>query len=267
MARFRTPGAEESGAQMTLFDHLRELRGRLVKCSVAIVVGAVICYLFYDQIFRFITSPYCDAAQGDAKKDCALISIDVVGAFLFKVKASTYAGVVLALPVIMWQLWRFITPALYSKERRYAFAFVGSAVGLFLFGAFVAYLSLVPMFEWLNDNIGPQKALQTVDSYFEVVSLMMIGFGAGFEFPLLLIALQMIGILDNKTLREYRRHAFVIIIALAAVITPGGDPISLFLLAIPMYIFYEASILIGWFLTRKRRAAAKESAAADTVDA
>lgn len=267
MSRFRTPGAEESGGQMTLFDHLRELRGRLIKCTIAIVIGAVICYLFYDQIFRFITAPYCEAVKGDAEKDCTLISIDVVGAFLFRVKASSYGGVVLALPVIMWQLWRFITPALYSKERKYAFAFVGSAVALFMFGAVVAYLSLVPMFEWLNDNIGPQKALQTVDRYFEVVSLMMLGFGAGFEFPLLLIALQLIGILDNKTLREYRRHAFVVIIAMAAVITPGGDPISLFLLAIPMYIFYEASILIGWFLTRKRRSAAEESTPADTVDA
>lgn len=267
MARFRTPGAEDSGAQMTLFDHLRELRGRLIKSTIAIVIGAIVCYLFYDQIFRFVTAPFCEAAVGDAKKDCALISIDVVGAFLFRVKAATYGGVVLALPVIMWQLWRFITPALYSKERKYAFAFVSSAVGLFLFGGFIAYLSLVPMFEWLNDNIGPQKALQTVDRYFEVVSLMMLGFGAGFEFPLLLIALQLVGILDNSTLREYRRHAFVIIIALAAVITPGGDPISLFLLAIPMYIFYEASIILGWFLTRRRRAAAKATAAADTVDA
>lgn len=241
----------EVGGEMTLFDHLRELRTRLVKCCLAIIVGGVVCYLAYDEIFRFVTGPYCEAYPTD---QCRLVVIDVIGGFVLRMKVAGYGGIVVALPVIMWQLWRFVAPGLYKNERRYAYAFVASSTTLFAFGAYVAYISLVPMFEWLRGNIGIDvtQQFQTLDKYFSLVALMMIGFGFGFEFPLLLIALQLVGVLDNAVLRKHRRYAFVGIVALSAVITPGGDPISLFFLAFPMYLFYELSIIAGFVIKRRR---------------
>lgn len=249
-------GAEGDAAQMTLMDHLRELRNRIVKCVIAVVVGAIAGWFFYERIFRFMTHPYCQSVKG-TDRSCQLYFTDLLAGFLLHLKVSTYGGLLLALPVILWQLWRFITPGLYRNERRYALAFVSTSLALFALGATLAYITLPPMIAWLVDNSGPTELVSqitTADRYFWLAAMLMVGFGIGFEFPIVLVALQIVGILDNKVLRSYRRHAVVGIVALVAVITPGGDPISLIALSIPMYLFYEAAILIGWLIARRRNA-------------
>lgn len=243
-------GAEADGAQMSLMDHLRELRSRLIKCAVAILVAGVASYIFYEQIFTFVTAPYCRSlASGD---ECTLYAFDLLAGFVLRMKVAMYGGFLFALPVILWQLWRFIMPGLYKNERRYALAFVFSSTVLFAAGATAAYLTLPQMIEWLAENGGPVTYLNSADRYFWLSALMALGFGIGFEFPLLLIALQLVGVLDNSTLRQFRRQAICGIVIIVAVITPGGDPISLIALSVPMYIFYEVSILVGRVITRRR---------------
>jgi sec-independent protein translocase protein TatC len=248
-------GAEAADAQMTLMDHLRELRNRLIKMVAAIFVGGIVAYFFYDRIFLFLTRPYCASVQDTGKK-CQLYIPDLLSSgFLLRIKVAGYGGLLLALPVIVWQLWRFVMPGLYKNERKYTISVVAASVFLFACGALLAYYTLPPMLSWLSDNSGPAAyttfILNPAD-YFWLVAALMIGFGIGFEFPLVLVALQIVGILDNSTLRKYRRQAIVGITAAVALITPGGDPISLIALSIPMCIFYELSIVFGRVLNRRR---------------
>ena len=248
-------GAEQNNGQMTLVDHLRELRNRIVKMVIAIAIGAVVAYFFYDRIFKFLINPYCDAVKG-TKQTCQLYVPDLLSSgFLLHVKVASFAGLLVALPVILWQLWRFIMPGLYKNERKYAISFVASSTLLFACGAVLAYYTLPPMLSWLADSSGPSGYTQFIlnpADYFYLVAALMIGFGIGFEFPLLLVALQIMGLLDNSSLRKYRRHAIVGITAAVAIITPGGDPISLLALSIPMCIFYELAIIFGRVLNRRR---------------
>jgi sec-independent protein translocase protein TatC len=242
----------DDGATMTLVDHLRELRTRLVKAAAALVVGMIVMYFLYMPIFRFASKPYCKAVRGSIQANCNLYFHGLLDGFLLRLQVAGYLGFVLALPVIAWQLWRFIAPGLYKKEKRYAVAFVAASTFLFACGAVLAYLTLPPMFNWLIGNGGPGVYQNRADDYFHLMAIMMLAFGISFEFPLLLVVLQLVGVLDNSVLRQYRRHAFVGIVVVVAVVTPGGDPISLFALSIPLYIFYEMSILFGRVMTRRR---------------
>lgn len=256
---------------MTLMDHLRELRNRIIKMVIAIAIGGIVAYFFYDSIFKLLINPYCAAVKGTNQR-CQLFIPDLLSSgFLLRIKVASFGGLLLALPIILWQLWRFIMPGLYKNERKYAVAFVASSTFLFACGALLAYYTLPPMLSWLADNSGPAGYTQFIlnpADYFWLVAALMIGFGIGFEFPLLLVALQVMGILDNSSLRKYRRQAIVGITAAVAIITPGGDPISLLALSIPMCIFYELSIVFGRVLNRSRakKAASDEAENEDVAE-
>ena len=245
---------------MALREHLRELRSRLIKSVLAIGVGLVICYLFYDSILTLLTEPFCRTTLGQ-ETDCELQLTGALAAFGLRLRVALYGGLLFAVPVILWQTWRFIAPGLYKKERRYAVAFVSVSTLLFALGAALAYYTLPKMLSFLYSEAGPAERIeqfQYLDDYIHMLVLLMIGFGIGFLFPVVLVALQLIGVLEYKTLTGLRRHAVVGIVIVVAMITPGGDPISLMALSVPMYLFYEASIGIGWFVDRRarRRAAA-----------
>jgi sec-independent protein translocase protein TatC len=153
----------------------------------------------------------------------------------------------LALPIIMWQIWRFVVPALHSREKKYAIPFILSAVVLFVLGAVFAWYTVEKALQFLlYGSVGGEiQPAVTADKYLTLVTLMILAFGVSFEFPLLLIFLLLAGVLDTRTLRQYRRWAVVGITSFAAIITPSADPISLLFLAIPLYIFYELVIVIG----------------------
>ena len=166
---------------------------------------------------------------------------------------SLYVGLVLAMPVLLWNLWRFVTPALEKSERRYALPFVVSGFLLFGCGAGLAYLTFERALEFLisfgGESVDP---LFSPGAYLGLITYMMIAFGIGFEFPIVLIFLQLANVVTPSRLSEVRRFAIVGIVAGAAIITPSGDPVSLAALSIPMYLFYELSILIGRALRRSR---------------
>jgi sec-independent protein translocase protein TatC len=248
-----------TGGHMTLWEHLTELRSRIVKCVIAIALGAVVGWMIFGPLLGFLQKPFCDLMDGES---CDLIATGPLDAFSLRIQMSVYVGIALAMPVLLWQLWRFITPGLYPKEKKYALPFVFSALLLFIFGAAIAYITLNPALQFLGSvGAGKITPFYTAQSYVKLIVFMMLAFGAGFEFPVLLVALEIAGVLTPRQLSSWRRQAAVVIVIVAAVITPSGDPISMLALAIPMYLFFELSIVIGWaFNRRKRKQAAKAAA-------
>lgn len=244
-----TTQAALDGTHMTVWEHLAELRRRIIISLVAIFVGAIVAYLAWPLLIDLITAPYCRQ-----EADCQLYATDPLAPFAIRLQVSLYGGIIVAMPVLLWQVWRFVTPGLHSHERRYAIPFVASALLLFAMGAVIAYITLGPALDFLFSVAGDDVTqIPTVDRYLTLTMWMMLAFGVGFEFPVLLVALELVGILKPEQLASARRYAAVAIVVVAAVITPSGDPISLLMLAIPMYLLYELSILIGWLVARRRR--------------
>jgi sec-independent protein translocase protein TatC len=167
---------------------------------------------------------------------------------------SAYIGVAVAMPVILWQVWRFVTPALYSHEKKYAIPFMVSALTLFAMGASVAYFTLNPTLEFLTTIGGSDiTPFYTAESYVTLIVWMMLAFGVGFEFPVVLVALQLTNVITPRLLMQWWRMAIVIIAIIAAVITPSGDPISMIALAVPMLFLYFVSVGVGAVLLALRR--------------
>lgn len=261
------PSRRSDDGVMTLTEHLGELRTRIIRCVLAITVGAILIIAFYDQVLDFLKQPYLDLCMrkpvefcGDSiteDGDVALYAFSPLEGLSTRMKVAGYGGAILAIPVLMWQLWRFIVPALKQNERRYAIPFIASSVLLFLLGAFLAYWTLGPALEFLIAWAGLDvQSNFRVSSYVSLVGLMAGAFGVGFQFPVLLVFLQLVGILNPGQLLRFWRYAIVIVVIVAAVITPSGDPISLFALAIPMWVLYFVSILIGYLVKRRRQKAA-----------
>ncbi|MBK6858306.1 MAG: twin-arginine translocase subunit TatC [Microthrixaceae bacterium] len=246
----------ELGGRMSLMEHLVELRSRLIKCFIAIAVGALAGWLLYKPVLSLLMDPLRDLADDPNVSD-KFISFDPLEQFMLRIKMSTYLGIALAMPFLLWQIWAFIAPGLYQNERRYAGAFVGSATVLFALGATIAYFTLPQALGFLQSVGGDDVQYQyTTENYIMLILYMMLAFGVGFQFPIVVVFLQLIGLVEPQQLSKFRRFAVVIIFAVAAVITPSADPISLVALALPMVLFYEISILIGRLIGRRRRRSA-----------
>jgi sec-independent protein translocase protein TatC len=231
---------------MPLVAHLAELRRRLIISIIALVVGAIVGFILYNRILTILIRPYTEVT---GKTD--FVFFDPLEAFATRLKVAAWSGGFLASPVVLWQLWRFITPGLHKKEKRYAIPFIVASILLFALGAAVALITFKQALRFLvgigGSNLTP---LFSASKFLSLVILMIIAFGVAFEFPILLVFLELAGVVSSRKLRKWRRPAIVIIVIVAAVITPSQDPYSLFAMAIPMYIFYEASILIGRLLKK-----------------
>jgi len=240
---------------MTLIDHLAELRSRLIRSILAISVAAVLVFSFYDPVLQFLRHPYDELCrtQANLQGKCAFIFTDPLQGFATRMRVAGYGGVVLALPIVLWQIWRFITPGLHAREKRYAVPFIVSSIVLFLAGAVVAYLLLPKALQWLIawSGTGTQPAF-TPDKYIGFVTLVILAFGIGFLFPVLLVFLQLARVVTYKQLASWRRYAMVVVPTVAFMLTPGGDLVTNLALAVPMYLFYELSIVVGWIVNRRR---------------
>ena len=243
-----------SGGQMTLIEHLAELRTRLIRCVLAIAFGMIVITAFYNPILDWLREPYCQSLNESVdSKDCTFQQIEPTEGLSVRFKVTGYGGIAIAMPIVLWQIWRFVSPGLYDKEKRYALPFVGTATTLFLLGAGIAYWTLPKALQFLG-NIGGSNIDTNYrpGAYITLVTYMMLAFGAGFEFPILLVFLQMAGIVEPDTLAGVRRYAIVGITVIVAVATPSGDPFSMLALSIPMVLFYEISIWVGrWFARRQ----------------
>jgi sec-independent protein translocase protein TatC len=236
---------------MSFLEHLDELRKRLIVSVSALGVGFLVSWAYVEKLVDFIFKPLSATIKGGKFQ-----YIEPGEGFMMRMKLAALAGLFLALPIILWQIWQFVTPGLYAHERRYAIPFVVSALVLFLLGAGLAYYTLPRALQFLV-QIGGDDLITAFapGKYFTLITYMMLAFGIGFEFPILLIFLQMAGILSVGTLRRGRRYAIVGICVLVAVITPSGDPISMLMLSVPLVIFYEVSIIAGRVIERRRTAA------------
>lgn len=245
----------KSDEAMTLTEHLGELRTRLIRAALAVAAGMMVVLAFYEPVLDFLRRPYDDLCQRrpDLVSNCDFFTLGPLEGFNARLRISLYGGLILALPVVLWQIWRFVVPALHAKEKKYAIPFVLSSVVLFVVGGFFAYFTLDKGLEWLISWSGSdvQQAFQ-ISKYVSFVGLMMAAFGVGFEFPVLLVFLQLVGVLRPRQLIEGWRVAVMVIVVLAAVITPSGDPITLALLSVPLTLFYFVAILIGYLATRGR---------------
>lgn len=243
-----TAGGEPSGAEtMTLVEHLTELRKRLFIACLAIAIGAIVAFLLYERILDFLVDPYCEIRNGK----CQLFVQSPLDGLATRLKIAGYGGLIMSSPVVLWQLWKFITPGLHKHEKRYAVPFITASTALFFIGVFLAYITFPKALGFLID-IGGEN-IQEIFSPKEYVSFflkIMLAFGLAFEFPVVLVFLMLVRVLTARQLGSWRRPAIVIIIAAAALITPSQDPYSLFAMAIPMYVFYEMSILVGRILKR-----------------
>ena len=227
---------------MTLTEHLGELRRRLIASLVAFVAALVVAYLLYPHILHFFEHPYCQIRPGH----CGLYVTGPLDAFGIRLDIAGYGGLVLASPVLLYQLWRFVTPGLKANEKRYAVPFVVATLTLFCFGAFVAWLTFPHALGFLHAVGGPGiKDIFSPTSYLGLILALMAIFGLTFEFPVVLVALELANVLTPAKLRKWRRPAIVVMVIVAAVVTPSSDPFSMLALAIPMLLFYEGSILLG----------------------
>jgi sec-independent protein translocase protein TatC len=240
--------APAEDGRMTVVEHLTELRRRLIICIVAVTIAAVVVYVFALDIIRFLIDYYEDATDGQQD---ALIFTGPLDAFATRLKVATYGGIVVAVPVWLWELWRFVTPGLHAREKRYAVPFLLTSLALFGLGGYVAFVTLPRALDFLLNVGGSElEPLLTADRYLSLVSLMVLAFGLAFEFPVVLTFLLLARVIQTAQLRRWRRGAIVIIVIFAAVITPSQDPYSLFFMAVPMYLFYEACIIIGRVMRR-----------------
>ncbi|MDZ7679659.1 MAG: twin-arginine translocase subunit TatC [Acidimicrobiales bacterium] len=233
---------------MPLREHIAELRRRILVSALAVFAGAVICFWQFPAILDVLSAPYCELRPTD---ECEFLQTDPLEAFTVRLTVAFYGGIALAMPVLLLQLWKFVTPGLHPNERRYALPFVGSAAALFVMGAGLAFLTVPRALNFLTAIGGDWfEPFFRGSEYLAFLVKMMVAFGVGFEFPIVLIFLQLAGIVTPEQLGGLRRYSLVGIMLAVAIITPSGDPFSLFVLSVPMYLFYEASILIGRFLRR-----------------
>ena len=240
--------------EMSLFEHLTELRQRIVRSLLAIGVFAAIILIFYEPVLRFLIRPYVSTCAEHPEFNCdgSLYALGPIEGLAARMRISGYGGVIAALPVILWQVWRFIVPALSPREKRYSIPFIISSVVLFLCGAGLAYWTLDKALEFLIAWSGSEvNQTYQISKYVGLVAMMVLAFGAGFLLPVLIVFLQLVGVVQPQTLIQQWRVATMGVFAVSAVITPSGDPISMLALAVPMTVLYLIAVLIGWIAQRR----------------
>ncbi|HWT50627.1 MAG TPA: twin-arginine translocase subunit TatC [Caulobacter sp.] len=292
------PEDEIESSRAPLLDHLIELRTRLIICVGAIAVAFGVCFAFVKQIFLFLVRPFTvaeglkavqDAAgahhgsfdlllalvgvkkvPASALKDITLQATAPLEQFFTNIKLSAFAAVVLAFPIIAWQLYRFVAPGLYKKERNAFLPFLIASPVLFLMGAALVYYVMLPFVLWfsLSQQIigdGVKVVLQTrVSEYLTLVTTLLLAFGLSFQLPVVLSLGGLAGLVDSKMLRGGRRYAIVAVFVVAAIVTPP-DPISQITLAVPLCLLYEVSIWCVWLIERRRKKEEDAEAGADIV--
>jgi sec-independent protein translocase protein TatC len=258
--RRRPPNPE---ARMSVLDHLRELRRRLILIVLFIGAGAVLGWVLYEPVLHFLEHPYCSV---DAKHryngqngKCALIFTGVLDGFTTRLKVAFIAGAVFSAPLWLYQIWGFVTPGLRKSERKYTIAFIISSTVLFAAGMALAYVVLSKGLQVLLTAAGTgTQALLTVNSYLGFVTLMMLVFGAAFELPLVVVMANLAGVLPARLLKRTQRISIFLIFVFAAVATPSTDPFTMCAMAIPMVILFEGAVVFA--IVHDRRKARRKAA-------
>lgn len=252
--RQRRPVTDQGN--MTLVEHLEELRSRLFVCLIAIGLASIVGWFLYGPVLDVLQKPYCETIQNlppgnRPPAGCDFVFTGVLEPIVIKLKVVVFLGLFIALPVVLWEIWSFVMPGLTKRERRIGIVFVFCSLILFALGAFVAYVTLPKGLEFLLGFAGSSFVpLLTGDRFLGFVMLLALAFGISFEFPIVLIFLAMVGLVSSQKLRQWRRGAILFIAIFAAVITPSSDPYTMSAMMIPMILFYEAAIIVTRLIGR-----------------
>lgn len=248
------PAASTRGAgEMSLIEHLRELRTRLFRAVVALVIGTAIGYGLFPLLLDGLIAPYCAVAPGADGEACSLIALRPLEPFSVRIRTSLVIGLFIGGPVIFYQLWKFITPGLTHRERRATLPFVVLSQVMFGLGIAFAYVIIPQALGVLLSLGGPRIApMLSATEYLTFFLAMCVALGLVFELPLVLISLALVGVVSSSGLRKARPYAVVAMVTVAAIITPTTDAVTLLLVAGPMWFFYELSTAAAWLIGRRR---------------
>jgi len=251
----QVPAQEEPGAQMTFFEHLVELRKRIINSLASIVIGAMAGWFVAPRFIATMTKPM-SAALSDNGLDPHLIVTHPAGYLNLLITTSIYIGIVMASPWVLYQIWLFVAPALYKRERGAIAGFLFSTVFLFLAGiAFGYFISLPYVLRFLVKISlqGPVRLLPDVNEYFDLILLILLGLGLVFELPVLIFFLSLFGIVTPQFLIRNFRYALLVITVLAAVLTPTPDALTMVLFMLVLVGLYFIGVAVSWVVVRRRR--------------
>jgi sec-independent protein translocase protein TatC len=238
--------------RMPLMDHLRELRNRVLKAVAAIVVGMVAGLIpqVHDPIWKFIEHPFTQAEHAD---HAHLVVIGVLDPFTIWLQIAFWFGLIVTCPIWLYQIWAFIAPGLYAREKKWTYLFVGTAAPLFLGGAAIAYFVMSRGLKYLL-ALAPSgiQVLPTLSNYLSYFQAMLLGFGLAFELPLALVLANRVGILSHQRMAKWRRIIIFAVFVFAGIASPSPDPVTMLLLALPCVVLIEVAELIIWANDRRR---------------
>ncbi len=254
----RSQRQQNPEGRMPLMDHIRELRNRVVKMALALIAGMIVGFIFFNQAWHVIQRPLCSATIR-GYTGCSQLGVDKLvlngplDAFYLRVKVAFIVGVILSAPVWLYQLWAFVAPGLYAREKRWGYIFLGTAIPLFGIGITLCYLSLGRSMHYLLGlTPGNVSNLIQVDQYMSFVMAMMLAFGLAFELPLLIVMLNLAGILTHERFRKWRRMILFAVFLIAGMANPSPDPITMLILGGGCAVLVEMAELIVWSNDRRR---------------
>ncbi len=230
-------------ARLSLYEHLDELRKRIVMCVIALAVGLLIASIFSDRVFDLLLYPLNQVPNLDPAA-YKIATFSPTEPFLISLKVWVVAAILMASPFLIWQLWAYVGPAFSSGEKKYFYPIVVATSALFLGGVVFGYLVVLPrgLQFLLGFNAGSFNIQNRATDYFTFVALFILAFGAVFEMPVILVLLAKVGVIDDRFLKKNRRWAIVIMAIAAAIITPSQDPFSMLAMLVPLLVLYEISI-------------------------
>ncbi len=256
-ARVREAQAADPEGRMPLIEHIRELRNRLVKVCLALIAGTVVGLIFFHPVWNFVERPFC-AARIDGHTGCRVIGDQLVlqgvfDPFMLRLEVAFFFGLILTSPIWLYQVWAFVAPGLYRREKRWTYTFVGSAVPLFVIGAALAYFAMSRGLGYLLGLApGHVLVLPQVSTYLNYFVAMLLGFGLAFELPLLLLILNVAGVLSHERIKKWRRMMIFGVFLFAGIASPSPDPLTMLLLAVPCLVLVEIAEVIIWVNDRRR---------------
>lgn len=243
----QSENSSSTEVEMTFLEHLEELRWRIIYALLGIAIGTVVAWIFIDFFIDYILLIPAKKANFN------LQNLRPFGQLFLYFEVAIIIGLIFSFPNVVYQIWKFISPALRENEKKYITAIVIFTTICFLAGVVFAYFVMLPLTLKFAAQFGSQSIVNnfSIDEYFSIILSVILGAGLVFELPMLSFFLSKIGILTPNVMRKYRRHSIITILILAAILTPGTDPVSQILLAIPLVILYEISILVSKIFQKK----------------
>jgi sec-independent protein translocase protein TatC len=247
---------------MSFLDHLSELRTRLIRAAIAIALGFALCMVFSERLFQVLAAPVIKYLP----KGASLVYVALQSPFFIYIKIAFIAGLFLALPYVLYEIWLFVKPGLYEREKKLAVPFIALATGLFYLGAAFCYFIVFPAaFQFfLSFTSDELKPMIDIKEYVSLFTMLLLAFGVIFETPIIVVLIGLLGLVDSNQLRKGRRYSIVIAFIVGAILTPTPDPLNQSLMAIPIIILYEVGLRVLASFEKKRKAEDQDEATQQT---